>query len=153
MSSNLRSPSQIGVTTKFLITIGGNQCVTGEFSTGELFGNAGSSIIKIINPSVLLPPVATISELTTILADSDVTQPYCGPPLSAGELFKDMGRQVTVYDDTLPGSPHIATYRECQKVDGFQTEGVPTNEAGYRASLWIRVWAADGTGVFVTRLG
>jgi hypothetical protein len=153
MSSNLRSPSQISVTTKFLITIGGNQCVNGEFSTGELFGNAGSSIIKIVNPSILLPPVATVSELTTILADSEVTQPFCGPPLGAGSLFKDMGRQVTVYDDSLPGSPHVATYRECQRVDGFQTEGVPTIEAGYQASFWIRVWAADGSGVVVARLG
>ena len=44
-----------------------------------------------------------------------------------GPLLKDLGRQITVYDNTTPGvvgSPHIAIFRQVMDVNGAFTEGV-----------------------------
>ena len=154
MSSTLRKFSQIPVRTKYLLGIlagadGGNN--TG----GDLFGTAGASVI-VIDPSVVPPPVATTTGLTNLIgtgADAIFTSPDGPTNYLVGKLFKDMGRQVTVYDDALPGSLHIATYRECQLVSGSGSEGVVDSSPYYVANLWVRVWAADGTGVSVARTG
>ena len=153
MSSTLRKFSQIPVRSKYLLGIGTTADPNG--SNGALFGNGGASLIKVTGGAyTVISPTATTAQITaaaaevgatisTYLADSDIT----------GKLFKDLGRTVTVYDDTLPGNLHIATYRECQLVLGADYEGVDGSDPEYSANIYVRVWAADGTGVAVARTG
>jgi hypothetical protein len=159
MSSTLRKFSQIPVRTKYLLGILAGE--TGPLDAsggtgGNLFGTAGASVIVILTP-VSLPPVATTAELNTLFVNAGATSSTVNDFLSGssliGKLFKDMGRQVTVYDAALPGDLHIATYRECQFVSGSGSEGVADAPLYYSATLWVRVWSADGTGVSVARTG
>lgn len=176
MSSNLRSPSQIPVRTKFLLGISDTiQCGTGDTEAESYFGNSGTSVIEVTSGSLLpLGPCTTLDKIQARIDAGDVgfinadVQFRCSPqdttdPIFKGRLFKDLGRQLTVYDSTLPGSLHISTYRECQLVGGVNndagnTEGVKLHAYSvtpeiYEATYWVRVWAADGTGVAVARLG
>lgn len=63
----------------------------------------------------------------------------------AGVLFRDLGRQITIVD---AANITLALYRETMPMDNSLTEGVGTYQ-----SIWVRVWAADGSGVRVARLG
>jgi hypothetical protein len=149
MSSNLRSPSQIGVRSKFLIGVAGALCAVNSNTVGDQFGNGGSSIIDVQIGA--LGPTATIDEITESVTSIDSSPFGCNSEEETnldlvGKLFKDMGRGVTVYDSDT--GAHIATYRQCQWVNAAAYEGVSAP-----GQYWIRVWAADGTGVAVARLG
>ena len=65
-----------------------------------------------------------------------------------GALLKDLGRQIVVYSDSLPGSLHTAVYRQVLLVDGATSEGV-----GSQAPFYVKVFSAAGTGVGVVRTG
>jgi hypothetical protein len=153
MSSTLRRFSQIPVRTKYLIGFGTTSDVQG--STGAIFGNDGASVIRVTNGAYLsIGAVATTTEITAkALAAGATISAYLPNTLINGVLFKDMGRQVTVYNSALPGDLHIATYRECQLVNGGGSEGVEDADPEYGADYYVRVWAADGTGVAVARTG
>ena len=153
MSSVMHKFSQIPVRTKYLIGFGTTADVQG--STGALFGDAGASVIRVTNGAYLsIGAVATTTEITNkALAAGATISAYLPDTLITGVLFKDLGRQVTVYNSALPGDLHIATYRECQLVNGANFEGVPAGAPGYGADYYVRVWAADGTGVAVARTG
>ena len=78
------------------------------------------TVIGYLNTSTSIPT----SSLMT-LADASVA--LAGQtPYPTGTLLKDLGRQITVYDPTVPGSPHVATFRQVMLVNGQNVEGIPT---------------------------
>lgn len=124
MSSVLRSLSQIPVRSKFLIALA-------DISGNDL---SGDSIVDGASWPYSADSIVDVSQLV------DLTQVAA----SAGDLFRDLGREILVVN----GSAHVALYREAMPMAGAATEGVGAN-----ASVWIRVWAANGSGVKVARLG
>jgi hypothetical protein len=159
MSSTLRKFSQIPVRTKYLLGILAG--AEGPDTTpGDLFGTGGASVIRVTNGTFAsIGPVATTVDISDAITATGATATAAfiglvpGPTSLVGKLFKDLGRQVTVYDAALPGDLHIATYRECQLVSGAAVEGVPEDTPLYGADYYVRVWAADGAGVSVARTG
>jgi hypothetical protein len=72
----------------------------------------------------------------------------------SGFYFKDLGRQVTVYDPAT--HKHLAVFRQVQRVQGVGSEGVGLSglvPESYFANIYMKVWAADGNGVVVVRTG
>ena len=62
--------------------------------------------------------LATSVDQTLLNADTKVGVPR-------NTLLKDLGRQIVLYDDEVTaGSPHLATFRQVQVVNGSTTEGV-----------------------------
>jgi len=59
-----------------------------------------------------------------------------------GWLLKDLGRQITVYDPTTPGSAHVAIFRQV-----MQVRGAPGNEGISSNIAYICTWE-DGSGVY-----
>ncbi|NCY25270.1 MAG: hypothetical protein EBX37_10530 [Alphaproteobacteria bacterium] len=126
-----------------------------EGTDGEQFGTGGASVIRVANGTFSsIGSLATTAEITAALTAAEETAvvQYCeeGGANITGTLFKDLGRTLTVYDATT--ALHVATYRECQLVAGGP-EGVPEDTPTYGADYYVRVWAADGDGVAVARLG
>jgi hypothetical protein len=136
MTSVLRSPSQIGVRVKYLIGVR-------SVSDGEGVGAGGVAAFELSSGAFIdVTSVATAAEVAA--ADG-----FGGLDVTAGTLYRDMGRSITVVD--ADGS-HIALYRNVQRVSGSTTEGVP-GDADYSANIYVRVWADDGLRVAVARLG
>jgi hypothetical protein len=134
MSSTLRSVAQIPARVKYLMAVAdanssssvptnagclGFTCAEGKFSEG-LISN-------------------TVADAVTVLSSFN---------LNSGDMFKDLGRQLVIYDDTT--KDHLVIYRAVQLVDGAGNEGVP---GAYETVRYVRVWAADGAGVRVARVG
>ena len=65
-------------------------------------------------------------------------------------LYKDLGRQVVVYDDTVPGNLHTEVFREVLTVSGATTEGISAVPA---PMLFVKVYSSTGTNVGVVRTG
>lgn len=130
----LRTPSQIGVREKYLITV---RTVTAGSGVGI---NGVSSFI-----------INSFSEVGSVALAADVTNAdgFDAGTVTSGTLYRDMGRSITVVD---ADGNHLALYRNVQEVAGADTEGVP-NATGYNANIYLRVWAADGANVGVARLG
>lgn len=86
----------------------------------------------------------------SIIVENSVTANYVD--FGAGELLKDLGRSVTITDTT---GRHLALYRQVQRVNGPASEGVgPTiGLDGPYGCFFVKVWAADGLGVYVARTG
>jgi hypothetical protein len=151
MSSTLRKFSQIPVRTKYLLLVSPSVEPESDISNGDLFGTGGVSIVRVTGTSIRgIGPTATVDQITMYATEYGADM--IAYATEAGTLFKDMGRQLTVYDSTIDGDLHVATYRECQSVAGSASEGVIENTL-YGANYWIRVWAADGSNVVVARTG
>jgi hypothetical protein len=58
-------------------------------------------------------------------------------------LLKDLGRQITVYNTTIVGDPHVAVFRQVMQVNGPGIEGISSNIA------YICVWTAGLNPSFV----
>jgi hypothetical protein len=73
---------------------------------------------------------------------------------SDGILFKDLGRQITVYDNTTPnvtGSPHVAVFRQVMVMRGIDQEGI--DPAGSTQIFYICVWLDKATETGSNALG
>ncbi len=64
--------------------------------------------------------------------------------IAAGDLYRDMGKTVTRVNAS---GQAIERYRLAQLVNNAAAEGVQN------ATVYIKVWAADGAGVVVARSG
>jgi len=54
---------------------------------------------------------------------------------STGSLLQDLGRYIVVYDPTMPGSPHVAKFRQVMYMSGEDKEGQnPSN------NTYVCVW-------------
>lgn len=69
--------------------------------------------------------------------------------INATTLLKDLGRQIVVYADTVPGSPVTAVYRQVIEMSGATTEGNVLPPAPF----YVKVFDAAGAGVRVVRTG
>lgn len=128
MSSALRSFSQIPVRSKFFIAIDG---VSGNDLSGD-------SVVDGISWPYSEDSIIDVSQLV------DLSQ----ATVSKGDIFRDLGRQVLV----VSGSTHVALYREAMPQKGVGSEGIDSATMP-NGSVWLRVWAANGSGVKVARLG
>ena len=86
----------------------------------------------------------------SVLVENTFLAPY--PAFSVNTLLKDLGRQIKLVSAT---GTHLATYREVQRVAGAGTEGVGPAQIGDSAygCFFVKVWSADGQGVYVVRTG
>jgi hypothetical protein len=142
MSSVLRTFSQIPVRAKYLLvaaSTGGNAVITGDASQVSAFTLAAGAFLTVTS-------VATVADVSDGAGYAIVTD-ISG---SNGILYKDLGRQITIYDPA--DHAHLAVFRQVQAIDGAETEGV-CNAADYCAQTFVKVWGADGLGVVVVRTG
>lgn len=58
-------------------------------------------------------------------------------------LLKDLGRQITVYNQNIVGDPHVAILRQVMQVNGPGQEGISSNIA------FICVWTDGLNPVFL----
>lgn len=142
MTSLLRHPSQIGVREKYLIAVA-------DVSNGVGVAAGGVGAFDL-SSGFFVGSVALAADVSNATVGYQERAAAGGVnSINAGELFRDMGRSITVVD---ADGNHLALYRNVQKVDGASTEGVPS-DAAYSANIYVRVWAADGDNIGVARLG
>lgn len=122
MTSMLRKFSQISPREKYFTVLADNQ-TSYTVASGQT-----------------LHPLMTETEFDNA-TDSNATTP------DAGQLLKDLGRTVVVYNATT--RLHTAVYRQVQRVNNVATEGVGNISEIY----YIRVWSADGNVAKVARTG
>lgn len=79
-------------------------------------------------------------------------------------LFRDLGRQIVVFDDTVAGSPHTAIFRQVMLVSGSNQEGIgltpvvgqTKNNKPFYLCVWVDI-TPGGTNRFkleqVARVG
>jgi hypothetical protein len=136
MSSTLRSYAQIPARVKYFIYDSGS-------ATTDVAVPAVSIFTLPVGAYASLSSKATADEVNDV-ANTDPSSP-------ATSLLKDMGRQITIYDDTT--SAHVAIYREVQVVNGADTEGVGGSSPAWGSNYFVKVWSANGLGVAVVRTG
>lgn len=67
--------------------------------------------------------------------------------LSQGYQLRDLGRQITVYNGSITGSPHIAIFRQMRVENGSGQEGVPTGALPvYYVCTWTDKEGAQSAG-------
>lgn len=84
-------------------------------------------------------------------AGSDIIDSATKVDVPIGQLLKDLGRQIVLYEEPLlggvQGSPHLATYRQVQRMNGVETEGVnggaPDGQGSYYETFYVCVSSAD----------
>ena len=79
-------------------------------------GSVQSWILNV-SAGIAIAPVMEMAQFTAAFSSNAL----------AGPLLKDLGRQITVYDNStagVVGSPHIAIFRQVMDVNGLNTEGV-----------------------------
>ena len=90
----------------------------------QYFYASGPVAAYVLDPasSIAISPVMEMTAFVTAFA----TDPGSSVTLNAS-LLKDLGRQITVYNNStsgVVGSPHIAIFRQVMSVSGLNTEGV-----------------------------
>ena len=116
MTSVLKRPSQINPRIAFFIVLDN----TDGYTLNALFSSS---------------PVMQTTTFNAAFTATPAT-------FTGGNLLKDLGRQITVYDPTTPGSAHIALFRQVMQVVGpAGNEGVSSNIA------YICTWE-DGSGAY-----
>lgn len=135
MSSVTSSFAQKSGRTKFLLG------VTSDVTQGN------NDLLSALTFDAPLPTIPqTVITLTAFNALAATSYGF-----SVGTLFKDLGREIVVYDDAVAGSPHREVFRECMLVSGASTEGISGVEADVR--VFVKVFSASGSGVAVARTG
>ena len=66
--------------------------------------------------------------------------------LGPGDLYRDLGKQLTIIDPTTKA--HLASFRLARLQNNAAAEGI-----GGGPNTWIKVWSASGLGVAVARTG
>ena len=131
MSSTLRHISQIPVLQKYLLV---NQTDTAS-------ANSADSPAFTLEANASWPvTVGTVAIPASLVNDNAV-------PLgvTVGALYRDLGRQIIIADNS---GMHLAHYRAALLMNNAAAEGV-----GSFTEVYLRVWAADGDNVRVSRTG
>lgn len=135
MSSVLRRPAQIPARIPYFVVVGNIDSEEGyTLSQAPILDLSGATTLSGLNTFVNVDDMATYF---TAVTDETLE----------GKLLKDLGQEIIIVDDA---SNHVARYRNVLRVNGGSTEGIATVGGG---NLLVRVWAADGTNVFVARTG
>jgi hypothetical protein len=157
MTSVLSSFSQIPTHSKYFIAVNSNATAPST-STFPSDPTIAAFTVGSASGNVALGP----GDVTTddiIVAISD----YTTETITAGTLFRDLGRKVSIYNiigvnaNPLSTSYLMAVYRQMQIVNGPLTEGTPAPyvTGGY-PTIYVKVWSADGSeldSVCVARTG
>ena len=79
------------------------------------------------DPTYTTSALMTVSDFATALPTTST--------FTTGTLLQDMGRFIVVYDPSIPGSPHVAKFRQVMLVSGEDREGQNTT-----SNVYICVW-------------
>jgi len=136
MSSTLRMVAQIPSRIKYLAAVAAGSTTNIDPTNASCFGLQFTTLSAIPSESLVA------------YTSGDTYGDSTGFDYAAGDLMKDLGRQLVFYDaDT---KEHLAIFRQVQLVRGAAEEGVP---ATYPVATFVKVWSAAGTGVRVARTG
>jgi hypothetical protein len=95
-----------------------------------------------LNPQSPTSSLMEVSEFVNSYSPTTVSITYTN--LQSLPLLQDLGRQITVYDNTtsgIIGSPHIALFRQVLWVNGLDTEGINIDASGNVQNMgYICVW-------------
>jgi hypothetical protein len=139
MSSVTSSFAQKSGRTKFLLSV-----------TTSLAGAsvAASPAFTLAAGTVL--PKSTVSQvdlnLGTAAGGIGATAAAIG---STGLLYRDLGREIVVFNDTIAGNPVTEVFREVLLAAGRDTEGVPASIT----TTFVKVFSSTGATVCVARTG
>ena len=87
----------------------------------------------------ILSSLMTVSDFTTAFDVSSQS-------FTAYSLLRDLGRQITIYNETIEGSPHIAIFRQVQFVNGTNTEGISPLNTIRLLPFYLCVWTDSSPG-------
>lgn len=130
MTSVLRSPSQIGVREKYLISL------VDLSGSGTVVDDTCIAFALDV-PQPLNAGVYTAASLPAL---------YTGVYLAYGALYRDLGQEIVVIG---ADEKYLVRYRLAAPVSNVYAEG----QQAPPANVWLRVWAASGAGVSVARMG
>jgi len=155
MTSVLRSFGQTPTHSKFFIAVNSN-ATTPSTSTNPSDPTIAAFTVGSASGNVSFAP-GDVTTDNLIVAISD----YTTATITAGTLFRDLGRKVSIYDSigvNANASYLMAVYRQMQVVAGPLTGGTPAPyvTGGY-PTIFVKVWqAADSepdNSVCVARTG
>jgi hypothetical protein len=143
MTSVLRRYDQISPRIRyFLVTVD-------PADAPDSSGNLSSPEVFAFDVSQgLLDPVTMVADIS--LNDLTPGAPPVAVDLTVGELYRDLGRSIYVINPLGAGGLQVAIFRQVMPVSGSISEGIPADVTNSR---YIKVWAANGGGVYVTRTG
>jgi len=140
MSSVLRGPAQISDRSKYLIgiidTSGG---AVPPIST-PLNGNYTYAFQV---PPGTFGPSDQVANLPLSAFSTATGTDYI--EIRQGMLFKDLGRQLYVYDQVGAGASLLCIYRNCARMNSLFGEGINpipfSGTVGYN-NYWVKVWSS-----------
>jgi len=154
MTSVLSSYGQLPTQSKYFIAVAAN--TNGNVTTAPSDPTiAAFTLGGLLGPTALAPGDITTDTIIT------GTPGYLTQSITAGTLFRDLGRKFIIAVPTVLGavpSTYVAIYRQMQVVSGPSTEGNPgPNGLGTYPTVYVKVWQAadsepDGS-VCVARTG
>lgn len=167
MSSVLRGPAQIPDRSKYLIGIMDTSGSTPSPPYPFYGGLPNSTPLNGPYTYAFETPAGTFGPSDQVanapLSSFNANAQYY--PIRAGMLFKDLGRQLFVYDQVGAGANLLCIYRQCARMASLYGEGIDPNLFGpglvrsYN-TIWVKIWCSsssyeDGftTSPAVARLG
>jgi hypothetical protein len=139
MSSVTSSRAQISGRIKFFLGIDNDTDPT-DLADAPAFTLAATTVI----------PTSTVSRAKLNLGTSAGGFGATVATVAVNALYKDLGRQVVVFDDTVAGNPHTEVFREVTRMNGATTEGISAVPA---PMLFVKVYSSAGANVAVVRTG
>lgn len=143
MSSVTSSFAQKSGRTKFLLCTAGVAAVSGTspnfISTGPAFTLATTTVIP--NSTVSQDQLNDLTATGIGASPASTTTTY---------LYRDLGREIVVFDDDVAGHPVTEVFREVTRVNGRDTEGISAAPA---PMLFVKVFSSTGLNVTVARTG
>ena len=101
--------------------------------TQYFYGNSVDAYVLDLAAGIAITPVMEMTQFTAAFDLITLT----------GPLLKDLGRQITVYNNStvgVVGSPHIAIFRQVMDVNGPDTEGVVSPQPIPPTIAYICTW-------------
>ena len=150
MTSVLRGPAQIPDRSKYLIGImdtSAGAIPLNSASLNDPFTYAFQIPSGTFGPSdqVANQPLSSFSTApgTSYIA------------IQQNMLFKDLGRQLFVYDQVGAGANLLCIYRNCSRMTSLFGEGInplPFNNTITHNNYWVKIWCSNSsyTGNFYT---
>jgi hypothetical protein len=133
MSSTLRHHAQIAPRIGYFIALSSTDTEGGEL---------------VDAPALDLSGATTLTSLNTFVNSADMATYFTqNSAIGQGQLLKDLGQEIIIVDDS---SNYVARYRNVLVVNGPGSEGIAASQT---ANVLVRVWAANGSGVVVSRTG
>lgn len=106
-----------------------------EPRTQYFYGNSVDGYVLDPASGIEISPVMEMTDFDTAFFDASSS-----PVTLTGPLLKDLGRQITVYDNStagVVGSPHIAIFRQVMDVNGLNTEGIASPPMIAYICTWV----------------